>query len=334
MGWVGRGASAPGRPQAACQLQSIVRPLGFVASQDESIVGYAPSVTDNIVAALIAAAASLVGTLALLVIERRKLASVRAAREADREAFEAKLVTYEVERAAHEAKREAELETVTAATATRLTYPYVCDLFRVTDVIKDFEGTVRVIEHTEGFRTSSGTTLHVFRGDRATTGRIIGPGPRLTYASRADMTLSGYFAEPHLYRYELRFEAGLSPDDDPCAFTIEWDEAEAVYVAATTINELYANYGLPYEFSSQLIQTPHAALEIVVVWPPPGGEFNAFPNVTFGTLDTPATAERRRVSDGFTITPSSAILRVQDPKIGMRYLIGWQGASKFVSTKA
>jgi len=254
--------------------------------------------TDTVTAALLGALAPLIGTLAYVIIERRKLR--------------------------HNQQKQAELVTdVVEAVTASVVYPYSVESVRTYTTILDISGTAEVEKTFAGLRAAPGTNVRSFEGKVTTTGTFI-EGPVLAFRSRSDMELVTATADANAVTFAIRFGSELAPGDPVCSFSVRHRTAAALYVDFTTIHERYSKGLMPYEFVSETVQTPMDRLEIAVDFAPAPG-IHCFPNVTFGELNMTAVAERLRVESAFATDGHIVRWTIDKPKPGLRYLVCWHG---------
>jgi len=253
---------------------------------------------DTLLASLVVAATTLIGTLAYLIVERRKMR--------------------------HETGKQNQLLTdaVRAATAN-LVYPYAVDAVRTYTTILDADGSAELECTFVGFRAVRGTAVRSFDGDLESTGSI-SDGPHLIFRSRPDMELLTESPQANRVAYSVKFASELTSTDPPCSFTIRHRTTSALYVHADKIRERYKGDVMQFEFASETVQTPMERLEISVDFGPFTG-IHCFPNVTFGERNIPAVEERQRVEASFVWDGRTVRWTIDMPQPGLRYLTCWYG---------
>jgi len=192
--------------------------------------------------------------------------------------------------------------------------------------ITDEEGAVEETRRYTGIKAAPGVHLASIPGYVwvSTPGGKISEYPVLTDFGDAKLRARIEYLSRNQKRCDLSvvFDEPLKPDDTPFDYEFKVKYSKCVLMHRKNVKAAYGNDAFKNDYCSYESVTPIEELVIEVVFPP-GLEFVPAPNVFFGGEGWVHNQELNRVSDGFTVIPNGARLRVKKPLLGFTYIIYW-----------
>jgi hypothetical protein len=254
-------------------------------------------IADPITAALIAAGAALVGTGLKGWTWYKDRASARATEKA--------------------------VDSAVAVSATKA--PFEIDAVLVSVAVTNNAGDIVTKQRVRGLNVRRGSRVRTLPSDCRTTGTFVKDKPPLLLsASRDDISFEATFRDEHQYECELRIHGELADDDPPFNYEYTFEASAGALVDHSEIKSRWGQDPLPFEFIHEIVSVPIKLLEMKVTFPM-GVTLQPFPFVTYGDSPTGPREELRRVKAGFTVSQGTAMLSLNEPKVGLRYMICWDG---------